>query len=180
MIYIFPTETSYGIGCDARDAAAVRKVFEIKKRAPEKSVPLIAANAEMVAKYVDAAVWQNLEVERAVQNFWPGALTLVLPANDFARRTLAPQTIAADNTIAIRVSGHAAARDLSAQIGAPIVATSANVAGDPAAYTAADAQKLIGVDTFLDGGDLPLAPASTIVRFTNNTWEIIRQGSIKL
>lgn len=181
-IFVYATETAYGLGCDARDAAAVAKIFEIKGRAVDKSVPLIAASSEMVAQFCDSAVWNHPEVQRVVAKYWPGALTLVLPINDFGRSVLAPQVVR-DNTIAIRVSGNEHARALSQKCGAPIVATSANASGQPTCYTVADVRLSLTKasaqpDDFFDNGPLTPRAPSTIVQFENGVWNILRQGEI--
>lgn len=185
MIFVFPTDTSYGIGCDARNAAAVKEIFKIKGRAAGKTVPLIAASAGMVARYVDAREWRQKEIQRAVKKYWPGPLTLVLRANAYARRTLAAGVIARDGTIAIRVPDSKIARIISKSIGAPLVATSANLAGEPACYTVAAVRRAFAhararPDLLVDVGALPRRPASTIARFSRGRWEILRHGPIRL
>lgn len=184
-VFIYPTETSYGIGCDARDAEAVAKVFAIKGRDLNKTVPLIAADKEMVAKFVDARVMKLAPIVRALELHWPGPLTVVLPVNAYARKTLAPGIIAKDGTIAVRVPDHEIAREISMHIGAPIVATSANRAGEPACYSAAGVRRAfknieIKPDVIIDEGRIPKRPASTIAQFINGEWIIIRQGSVPL
>lgn len=185
MIFIYPTDTSYGIGCDARDAASVEKIFKIKGRAAGKTVPLIAASARMVVRYVDAREWRQKEIQRAVKKYWPGALTLVLHVNVYALKNLAPDVIAKDGTIAIRVPDSDIARGTARSIGAPIVATSANLARKSACYSAAAAKKMFAharhkPDCIVDTGALPKKPASTIARFAHGRWEILRQGKTHL
>lgn len=184
-VFIFPTETSYGIGCDARDAAAVKKIFAIKGRSATKTMPLIAADKKMVEKFVDARALRQKEIQRAMELHWPGPLTLVLPANTYARKTLAPGIIAKDDTIAIRVPDHKLARELSKEIGAPIVATSANKAGEPACYSVnavlhAFKNSKHMPDVIIDEGKILKRPASTIAAYKNGVWTIIRPGIISL
>lgn len=181
MIFIYPTDTSYGIGCDARNATAVKKIFKIKRRASGKTVPLIAASAQTAAQYIDARAWRRKEIQRAIKKFWPGAFTLVAPASAFARRVLARGVIAKDGTIAIRVPDNKIARAISKSIGAPVVATSANRSGEQACYTAAAvrrafARSRVHLDVFFDAGTLSRRPASTIAQFQNGKWEVLRQG----
>lgn len=191
MVFIFPTETAYGLGCDACNKTSVVRVFKIKGRMANKCVPLIAADLAMAKKYIDGRVWRAPEVQNVLKKFWPGAFTLVAPASAYARKNLAPQTLAADKTIAIRVSSNKLARELARTVGAPIVATSANAAGAPAGYSVATVKKSLGqriknIDVILNAGVLPKRPPSTIARFVSGQrgqageWKIIRFGTIKL
>lgn len=184
-VFIFPTETSYGIGCDARDAVAVKKIFAIKGRAATKTMPLIAADKKMVEKFVDARVLRQKEIQHAMELHWPGPLTLVLCVNAYARKTLAPGIIAKDGTIAIRVPDHKLARELAKEMGAPIVATSANKAGEPACYSVTAVRRAFKnskhmPDVIIDEGKIPKRPASTIASYAKGVWTIIRQGTITL
>ncbi|OGH61263.1 MAG: threonylcarbamoyl-AMP synthase [Candidatus Magasanikbacteria bacterium RIFCSPHIGHO2_01_FULL_50_8] len=184
-VFVFPTDTSYGIGCDARNSDAVAKVFLMKGRSRAKSVSLIAASQKMVAKFVESRELRHKEIKRVMNAHWPGSLTLVLTANAHARATLARGVIARDGTIAIRVPDYQFARELSQKIGAPIVATSANKSGEPACYSAAAVRRIFKgaptvPDMIIDEGTLPKHPASTIARFTKGHWEILRAGAVKL
>ncbi len=181
-VFVYPTETSYGIGCDARDASAVKKIFKIKGRDAKKTVTLIASDKKMVLKYIKKPV---SEIERVMDAYWPGPLTLVLPANAYARKKLAPGIIRRDGTIGIRVSANKIARELSQHIGGPIVATSANKSGEPACYSVAAVRRAfknseIKPDIVIDEGALARRAASTIAQYKNKNWEIIRPGSIQL
>lgn len=181
-VFVYPTETSYGIGCDARDVAAVRKIFKIKGRDARKTMTLIVADQKMANKFV---VVKEREVKRVMTAYWPGPLTLVLPASAYAKKTLAPGVIAADGTVAIRIPDHVIAREISVSLGGPIVATSANKAGEKPCYSAAAVRRAFKdapnkPDIIIDEGMLPKRPPSTIARFTNNAWEILRAGTITL
>ncbi|MCX6781031.1 MAG: L-threonylcarbamoyladenylate synthase [Candidatus Magasanikbacteria bacterium] len=184
-VFVYPTETSYGIGCDARDKIAVAKIFKIKGRVASKKMTLIAADFNMVKKFVDARTLRIPEVAEVMRELWPGPLTLVLPANAYARKNLAPQIISKNGTIAIRVPDNQLAREISQQLQAPIVATSANKAGKSACYSAAAVRRAfknnkIQPDLIIDEGTLPKRKPSTIAEFTGKTWNIIRAGSIKI
>lgn len=181
-VFVYPTETAYGIGCDARDASAVAKVFKIKGRDARKTVTLIAADQKMVAKYISKP---NREIARVMAAYWPGPLTLVLPANAHARKMFAPGIIRKDGTIAIRVPDHVIARVIALHIGAPIVATSANQSGEPACYSATAVRRAfknsdIKPDVIIDEGRLPKRAPSTIAEYKNKKWTILRSGSIQL
>ena len=104
---VFPTETSYGLGCDATDARAVERLFAIKGRDAGKTPPLIVANLNMARAYATLSP----QLEELARTYWPGALTIVAPAISPSR--LAPQVIARDGTIALRESSHEIPRELS-------------------------------------------------------------------
>ena len=181
-VFIYPTETTYGIGCDARNADAVKKIFKIKGRDAKKTVTLIVADKKMVLKYIKKPM---SEIERVMDAYWPGPLTLVLLANAYAKKTLAPGIIRRDGTIGVRVSANTVAREISEHIGAPIVATSANKSGEPACYSVAAVRRAfknseIKPDIIIDEGALPRRVASTIAQYKNKKWNIVRPGSIQL
>ncbi|MDO8463170.1 MAG: L-threonylcarbamoyladenylate synthase [bacterium] len=175
-VLIYPTETSYAIGCDATNARAVARVFAAKGRVAEKSLPLIVASRAMAKRY---ARW-NAQAEVLARVHWPGPLTLVLPYASGAR--LARGVVAEDRTIALRVSSHPVARALCRRLGRPIVATSANIAGAPPAFTVAEVERFVrhlkSPPLVLTAGDLPPCPPSTIVALTSPVPCILRQGSI--
>ena len=173
---MYPTETSYGIGCSAWNAQAVRKVFEFKNRPIEKAVPLVVSSLEEAKKLI---VWDET-VEQLTRAYWPGPFTIVARATPDGVR-MPPGIVEADGTIALRVSSHPIAEMLAQAVG-PIVATSANNAGDPSCFTV-DAVKLWlrDADVFvLDAGPLPLRAHSTIVRVVDGWYKILRGGAIKI
>lgn len=185
-IVLFPTETSYGLAVDATNAAAVRKLIRFKGREPKKTFPLIAASATMVRRYTDIP----RVLESLVRRHWPGPLTIVLPAKigpigPMGRMGhIAGNVIAADGTVAIRVSSHPVARMLSRRLGRPIVATSANLAGQPAAYSVRAWKKQTAgrpqPDAMIDAGALPRRRPSTIVAVKHGCVIVLRQGAVKL
>jgi L-threonylcarbamoyladenylate synthase len=155
----FPTETVYGLGADATNAAAVARLYQAKGR-PSFN-PLIAhvrdIDAAMrIARFDDTAT-------RLAKAFWPGPLTLVLPKTGDC--TVADLATAGLDTIAIRVPAHKLARDILRAFGGPVVAPSANLSGHVSPTTAAHVQSdLEGrIDLIVDGGAVPVGVESTIV-----------------
>ena len=123
-LVVYPTETFYAIGADAFSSIALRRLFQLKGREPGKPVGLIAADSAMafsVAREVP------LDARRLADAFWPGPLTLVLPA----RGEIASALSGVDG-VGVRVSPNPVARALSAGVGRPITATSANLSGEAA------------------------------------------------
>jgi len=170
----FPTETVYGLGADASDPAAVARIYAAKER-PSFN-PLIAhladtASAQAQGVFDDAA-------SRLAEAFWPGPLTLVVPAGagctvcDLARAGLA--------SVALRVPGNDIARDLLARLGRPVAAPSANRSGrvSPtcAAHVLADLDGRI--DAVLDGGTAPVGVESTVVACLGGEPRLLRPGGV--
>lgn len=179
-VLIFPTETIYGLGCDATNAVSVERVFAIKERAPDKPPPVLIANEEqlqMLVSHVSSAA------RALMQAHWPGALTLVLPARDDLCPLLAGRDEEGEKTIAVRHSSHPIARALCLAMGAPLVATSANRAGavgnaaNPRALDDIESQLKAVVDCVIDGGIVGGQP-STILGCTGPVPRLLRQGAI--
>ena len=143
-IILYPTDTVWGIGCDATDPAAVAKVYEIKKRADSKSLVLLASDMDMICRYVkeipEMAI-QLVEVnDKPMTIIYPDAVAgpapvvsgeagMTLPKAD--RHCLAYNTVAEDGTVGIRIPMMDFCQQLVAKFGRPIVSTSANISGEP-------------------------------------------------
>jgi L-threonylcarbamoyladenylate synthase len=168
-IVAYPTDTLYGLAVDPRDDVAVARLFDVKGRDSRVAVPLVASSLEQASN----AGQFGAETLKVVERFWPGPLTVVVPAvPGISSRVTGP-----GGTIAIRVPAHAVARALAAQFGFCISSSSANRSGEPAAVTAGDAA-LRGVDLLLDGGACAGGLASTIVELSANGARLIRAGAI--
>jgi L-threonylcarbamoyladenylate synthase len=171
-LVVYPTETFYAIGADASSSTAIRRLFRVKVREPGRPVGLIAADTAMafsVARKVPIAA------RRLADAFWPGPLTIVLPARDeLARELVGP------DGIGVRVSPNPVARALSAGLARPITATSANLSGAPPASTVADARAALGekVKVYLEGGKLTASAPSTVVAVDEIGWKMVRVGAI--
>ena len=141
-IILYPTDTVWGIGCDATDPAAVAKVYQIKKREDSKSLVLLASDMDMICRYVkeipEMAV-QLVEVnDKPMTIIYPGAVTGLKPSADAPdalpkadRRCLAFNVVADDGTVGIRIPMMDFCKELAARFGRPIVSTSANISGEP-------------------------------------------------
>lgn len=169
---VFPTETSYGLGCDAANQEAVDKIFKIKGRKSDKPLLVVVPNVEMAKKYL---VWNDL-LEDLSKKFWPGPLTIVGEYNK--KEDLARGVVAADNTIAVRVTNFPLTKFLSEKLNRPVVATSANLADAGDVY---DSKKIaIKPDILVNGGKLPHNAPTTIVSVIGGNLKILRQGQIKI
>lgn len=160
----FPTDTVYGVGCRAGDAQALERVFELKRRPPEKRVALLISDANQAT-----ALGYRFD-ERATllaSAFWPGALTLVLP-ND-------------GETLGFRMPDHPVALALLAAAG-PLATSSANRSGEPETYDAADVLIAFAGDDLLeavvDGGRAPGGAASSVLDLSVDPPGLLRDGPI--
>jgi len=172
-LVVYPTETLYGIGADPLSAAALQRLFAVKHREPGNPVGLIASDATTAfffAREIPHAA------RRLADYFWPGPLTIVVPA----REGTPPELVGDDGGVGVRVSPHPVARALAAGLGRPITATSANPAGMPTVATLAEARATFGakVKVYLEGGLLAGAAPSTVVTIDATGWRLIRPGAI--
>jgi len=174
----YPTETWFALGCDPRLPVAVEALRAAKGREAGKALPLLAGSREQAEALVPAL--RELPAARAIADaLWPGPLSLVLPVRP---GVLAPGVAAPDGTVAIRWSPHPVAAALARAAGTPLVATSANRAGEPPAGSAAEAARALGSRVpgllVLDAGPTPGGPPSTLVDPRVPGGRVLREGAI--
>jgi len=155
-VILYPTDTVWGIGCDATDPVAVAKVYALKKREDSKSLVLLASDMDMICRYVrevpEMAV-QLVEVnDKPMTIIYPGAVAGEKGSDKASRHCLAYNTVAEDGTVGIRVPMMDFCRDLVAKLGRPIVSTSANISGEktPARFAEIADEIKDGVDHIVD------------------------------
>jgi len=171
-VIAFPTDTAYGLGADPFNDDAVRTIFKIKGREETKPILVLVNSVEMA---------NNIAVlsERALalaRRFWPGPLTMILPA-----RPLVPSSVTAGtSTIGVRWADTAFTQRLLGGFGRPITATSANRSGLPSAVTIAELREQLGesVELLIDGGELPTRGGSTLLDLTETPARLLREGPI--
>jgi L-threonylcarbamoyladenylate synthase len=170
----FPTETVYGLGADATNAAAVAKLYAAKGRPAFN--PLIAHVTDVAAARALARF--DADADKLAAAFWPGPLTLVLPKREPC--AVAELATAGLGSIAVRVPAHPIARALLARLGKPVVAPSANRSGHVSPTTAdhvmADLTERI--DLVLDDGPAPVGVESTILACLDDTVTLLRPGGL--
>lgn len=172
QVIAFPTDTVYGLGADLWQPEAMRRLYALKGRPDEKALPVLLAGEEQWSLVASAASEAAVGLMRA---FWPGALTIVLP-----RRPEVPDAVGPlSDTIAVRVPDHAGLRRVLKRTG-PLASSSANRSGERSASSAHEVLEALGggVGVLLDGGALPVRPASTVVDLTGSQPVILRQGAI--
>lgn len=171
----FPTETVYGLGCDAMNGEAAAKVFEAKQR--PRFDPLIVHIADR--KQLDTVVEVLPPLaQQLMDTFWPGPLTLVLPK----QQTIPDLVTAGLSTVAVRMPNHPVAQAFIREAGTPIAAPSANPFGYVSPTTAQHVSESLGnkVDLILDGGPCSVGVESTIVSLVGPEPELFRPGSITI
>lgn len=122
-VILYPTDTVWGIGCDATNQEAVAKVFAIKRRSEAKSLVLLAADLDMVARYIREI--PSIAIDLVEVNDAP--MTIVYPG----AQGLAPGVVAEDGSVGIRIPLHEFSRELARRLRRPLVSTSANISGEP-------------------------------------------------
>lgn len=174
-VIAFPTETTYGLGCDPRKTQAVERIFTMKGRDANKPLLLVAGSWEQVEQVAHLSG----AIKRLAEKYWPGPLTLVLPVR--AEAGLA-SGVAPQGEVAVRYSSSLIVQKLVWAFGSAIVATSANTSGQPDSRSAEDVRAYnLDIDYIIDGGRLDESLPSTVARVKEDgTIEIIRQGVVKL
>ena len=172
-VVALPTDTVYGIAVAIGTPGGIERMFHVKQRPPDKAIALLVADVAQVSQI--AAV--SPAAESLAAAFWPGPLTLVLPALDAAGL---PVLLRADRqTIGLRLPDHPAPRALAAAVG-PLPTTSANRSGQPDATDTATVVATLGdeLDLILDGGPTAGARPSTVVDLTTDPPSVLRVGEI--
>jgi L-threonylcarbamoyladenylate synthase len=172
-LVVFPTETVYGLGANAADSAAVRKIFEVKGRPADHPVIVHLDNPRFLHRWVSD---MPSVAELLAAKFWPGPLTLILPkaanVNDIVT--------GGQDSIGIRVPSHPIAQQLLTAFGGGIAAPSANRFGRLSPTKPEHVRDELGdaVQVILDGGESPIGLESTIVSCLGNEARLLRPGSI--
>lgn len=172
-VIAFPTDTVYGVGVHGFNERAIEALFVAKKRERDKAIPYLLADAKdlsLVAREIP-------DVARLLAaEFWPGALTLVVPANARVPKIL----IAGGDSVAVRMPNHPTTRALIDALRAPLAATSANISGarDPATAPEVLAQLGGRIPLILDGGATRGTIPSTVVDVTTDPPTVRRVGVI--
>jgi L-threonylcarbamoyladenylate synthase len=168
-----PTDTLYGLAADPFRADAVARVLAVKGRTASRGLPLIAADADQIAAHLGGLPPNAV---RLAGKFWPGPLTLLIPAPAALARDVSGGT----GRVGVRVPAHDIARAICRGAGGPITATSANRTGQPATSDPAEVERTLGddVDLLIDAGPSPGGAPSTIVDVTAALPQLVRAGAV--
>ncbi len=170
----YPTDTLYGLGCNAHDDAAVLRIFAVKRRPRSEALPILIADQEQLGDLV--AVVPDV-ARRLIHRFWPGALTLIFRRG----RYVSSIVTAGGENLALRLPDHPIPRSLIRLAGVPIIGTSANIHGGTGPTTAQHVAFELGdhVDMILDGGRTHHGRESTVVDVTVDPPRVVREGTIR-
>jgi L-threonylcarbamoyladenylate synthase len=172
-LVVFPTETVYGLGADAFNEEAVKKIFSAKGRPSDNPIIVHISNPAQLQDLVKnvSAIEQKL-----IDSFWPGPLTIIFKKKD----SISTIVSGGLSTVAVRMPSHPIARELILKAGVPIAAPSANTSGRPSSTSGADAYSdLVGkVDMIIDTGPSDIGVESTVVKVINDSVSILRPGAV--
>jgi len=174
QILVYPTETLYGLGVDANSETALKKVFALKGRSESKAISVLIAGPEQIQPLVTKI---SIKLLKTIDKFFPGPLTLVLPASP----QVYPALHGGTGWIGIRQSSHPLAQALVENFGGPVTTTSANLSGAGGAHSLAQISRDFAEDPdvfLLAGGELKPSKGSTVVRVSDDAMELLREGEI--
>ena len=171
-LIVLPTDTVYGVGADAFTPAAVTALLEAKGRGREMPPPVLVGSVRAATALVEDLGTYGQDL---IDEFWPGALTLVCRANQNLLWDLGDTK----GTVAVRMPMHELAVELLKETG-PLAVSSANRSGEPPARTCAEAEKALGdaVSVYLDGGATGQTEPSTILDLTGPIPRLLRRGAV--
>lgn len=170
---VFPTRCLYGLAVDAFHPQAVKRVYAIKQRSTTKPLLILVSETGKIHHVADSV---SKHAKKMMARFWPGSLTVIVPANS----QLPPALTAETGTIGVRQAGHPVAAALAQACRNPITGTSANLSGRPGCRTIEELDPSIthSVDLILDCGPLVGGRGSTVIDTTQHPIAILREGSI--
>lgn len=173
---VIPTDTLYGLACNALDASAVGRVFDIKHRSYMKALPMLVRDIHWARELA----YITPEQERIITQLWPGKVTFVL-----ARRPIVPAIMAGGgSTVGVRAPSHPFVQELLRHLGYPIAGTSANLSGvestsDAQVIAESFSKNMPQPDLVVDAGTLPHSEPSTVVDLSGRMPRILRQGAVR-
>ncbi len=173
LVLAVPTETVYGLAADSFHRDALRRLNRIKRKREDSPILLLAADLEQACRVAGRL---PPEFEPLAERFWPGPLTVVVPAAP----DLPEEVSGGRGTVAVRVPGLALPRSMAGELGRPVTGVSANLHGAPPCRNAEEVVRVLGdeVDMVLDGGQAPGSAPSTIVDLTGPVPRVLRAGII--
>jgi L-threonylcarbamoyladenylate synthase len=171
-VLVLPTDTVYGLICDAGNKKAVEKIYKIKKRPKNKPLPVFVKDLKMAKRYADIPKDQ----EKRLEFSWPGPVTFILKSKKIEARPLS-LLVYKNGTIGMRVPKHDLLRKILEEFNGPLAQTSANISGQLATIKIKDVFAHIGGKDIIivDSGNLPKNKPSTIIDLTKDKIKILRK-----
>ncbi|MCS4531913.1 L-threonylcarbamoyladenylate synthase [Corynebacterium sp. ES2794-CONJ1] len=172
QLVVLPTDTLYGLGCNAFDIRAVERLLTTKDRGPNMPVPVLVGSWETARGLVHS---YDDRLRTLIEAFWPGALSIVIPQAPSLRWNLGDTR----GTVMLRMPLHPVAIELLRATG-PMAVSSANISGQPPATTVAQAKEQLGdkVAVYLDGGECAAKVASSILDLSGTHPKLLREGAL--
>ncbi|MCL5972434.1 MAG: L-threonylcarbamoyladenylate synthase [Firmicutes bacterium] len=176
QLVAFPTETVYGLGANAEDAEACRRIYVAKGRPQDNPLIVHIVHRDVLSDLMRGTM--NVQAERLLQEFWPGPLTVVVPSGGH----ISSVALGGLDTVAVRCPSHPVAQELLRLSGCPIAAPSANRSGRPSPTTAEDVyEDMKGrIPLILDGGPASVGVESTVVDLSREIPVLLRPGAVTL
>ncbi len=174
-IVLLPTDTVFGICCRIDNKESLQRLFAIKKRDEHQAVPILVSSTDMVKQYVEEL---DNNVERLMEDYWPGGLTIILKA----KKEKVLSLVRGDgDTIGVRIPDLLSPFQIIEKLGVPIVGTSANFHGLPSVTKFKDLDpELVNLVDYVLEEDTLGGVASTVVDCTVSPWKILRPGAVSL
>ena len=175
-VVAIPTDTLYGLAADAFNPHAVERVYVAKGRPADMPLPVLVSGWEQATQVAAIPAGTLFVVQKLAGAYWPGSLTMVLPAAP----ALPQRLTAGRDTIAVRMPDHPAPLALAEALGRPITGTSANRSGEPDITDADELRTIIGprVDGIIASGPAPEGTASTIISVSPEGTALLREGAL--
>jgi L-threonylcarbamoyladenylate synthase len=172
-VIALPTDTVYGVAASLTHEPALQRVFAIKNRPQDRTLPVLISSTDALVRLVTRV---SDDVLLLLDRYWPGPLTVVMPA----REGMPSLVTGPGDTVGVRLPNHPLAIEVIDKAGGAIACTSANRFGQSPARTAADVAASIGpdLDLILDGGLAPGGVPSTVIAFENDAIRFLREGAI--
>jgi L-threonylcarbamoyladenylate synthase len=172
-VVALPTDTVYGIAASVANDAALARIYEIKGRDASQPLPILVDSPDVLERLSPGI---DPRVALLLDRFWPGPLTVAIPA----RPGLARPLIGPGETVGVRMPNHPLALEIIGKVGGMIACTSANYSGEPPASTAAEVVATVGpaLDVTLDGGNTPGGIPSTVIAIRDGQPVVLREGAI--
>lgn len=174
-IIAYPTETIYGLGVDALNEKAIKRLFEIKSRAVDKPVSVLVRDTQMLRRVVSRVP----QVARPImEKYWPGPVTIIFSASGEIPSTLTGQT----GTIGVRISSHPFVRHLFDVFDSPLTSTSANISGGRSLMEPEDILRTFGslIDLVIGMSEFMEGKGSTLIDVTGERPRIVREGIVEV
>lgn len=175
-IVIFPTDTTFVIGCRIDDEKTIERLFKIRRRPKTQATPVLVDSVKMAQKYVKPIPEEI--VDKLINAYWPGALTIILRCN----KVKIPSFVRGGGiTLGVRIPNHSIPLALIKGVGVPILGPSANFHGEKTPYRFEDLNpELVNLADYVVAGECLLEKQSTVIDCSQKPWRVVRQGAIEV